>query len=69
METVESRLDPTAMSVANAARLLTAGGGREISVEMLEEDLAEGAPRNADGTINLVHYGAWLIKGMSNRAD
>ncbi len=65
----EARLDPTALSLANAARLLTVVGGREISVEMLEQDLAEGAPRNGDGTINLVHYGAWLIKGMSNRAD
>lgn len=27
---------------------------------MLEEEIRAGAPKNADGTINLVHYAAWL---------
>jgi len=50
----EKTLDPTALTLEQAARLL--GVGRE----MLEADVAEGAPTNADGTINLVHYAAWL---------
>jgi hypothetical protein len=31
-----------------------------------------GAPTNADGSINLVHYAAWLVKEMATggtRAD
>jgi hypothetical protein len=32
---------------------------------MLEADLAVGAPANPDGTINLVHYAAWLVKEAS----
>jgi hypothetical protein len=28
-------------------------------------DIDAGAPTNADGTINLVHYAAWLVKEMS----
>jgi hypothetical protein len=27
-------------------------------------DLEGGAPTHADGTVNLVHYAAWLVKEM-----
>jgi len=50
----ENRLDPTALTLEQAAKLL--GVGRE----MLEADVAARAPANDDGTINLVHYAAWL---------
>ena len=29
---------------------------------MLRADAAAGAPLNADGTLNLVHYAAWLVR-------
>ena len=57
-----SRLSPAALSVADAARVLTRVGSSPITEEMLRADLDAGAPANADGTINLVHYTAWLIK-------
>jgi hypothetical protein len=38
-----------------------------VTVDMLKADLAAGAPANPDGTINLVHYGAWLVREMSAR--
>jgi len=31
-------------------------------VEMIREDIDDGAPLNADGTLNLVHYAAWLAR-------
>jgi hypothetical protein len=31
---------------------------------MIQADLADGAPVNAEGTINLVHYAAWLVREM-----
>ena len=31
-----------------------------------EELLAAGAPVNSDGTLNLVHYAAWLVKEMTS---
>jgi hypothetical protein len=34
---------------------------------MIDADVANGAPTNADGTINLVHYGAWLVREIANR--
>jgi len=49
------------MALADLARLLTAAGGRRITEEMINADVAAGAPTNADGTINLVHFTAWGI--------
>jgi len=57
-----ARLDPMALSVADAVRLLTAVGGRPVTEQMVREDIESGAPMNADGTINLVHYTAWLVR-------
>ena len=63
------RLSPTALSVADAALLLTKLGGDPISEKMIEADIAAGAPRNIDGSMNLVHYAAWLVREMSQRGD
>lgn len=68
-DSARARLDPTALPVADAARLLSAAGGQRVTVEMLEADIAAGAPTNPDGTINLVHYAAWLVKEAVSRGD
>ena len=57
-------VNPNRLTIEQAARLLSAASPRPVSVAMLREDLATGAPTNADGTINLVHYAAWLVKEM-----
>ena len=62
-------LNPTALPVADAARLLSAAGGQRVTAEMIQTDVDAGAPTNIDGTINLVHYAAWLVKEMSGRDD
>lgn len=46
---------------ADMARLLSAAGGRTIDAQTVEADIAAGAPTNPDGTMNLVHYAAWLV--------
>ncbi len=68
-EGVRARLDPTALPLADAARLLSAAGGQRVTVEMLEADIAAGAPTNPDGTLNLIHYAAWLVKEGAGRGD
>jgi hypothetical protein len=55
-------LNPNALTPADAARLLRKAGGQIVRVEAIQADLAAGAPANADGTINLVHYAAWLAR-------
>jgi len=61
-------LSPSAMTLEQAARVLAAVGARYATVENLRRDLEAGAPVNADGTVNLVHYAAWLAR-ESARGD
>ena len=61
-----SGLNPSALAVADAARLLARVSGQSISESMLNNDIAIGAPTNANGTINLIHYAAWLAKEMAS---
>jgi len=58
------RLNPAALTVEMVAKMLG------IQVQIIQKHIAEGAPVAADGTINLVHYGAWLCKmeGQTNGA-
>jgi hypothetical protein len=59
-------LNPKALSLADAAHVLSKAGGAKITEEMLQADVAAGAPTNADGTINLVHYAAWLVREIAH---
>lgn len=60
-------INPLALSIADAAQLLSKAGARQIRVEQIEADVAAGAPTNGDGTINLVTYAAWLSLGRQER--
>ena len=60
-------LNPAALTVADAAKILTAAGGGAVTAEMIQADLDAGAPTNADGTLNLVHYTAWLAREVTSR--
>jgi len=53
-EDQKTGLNPAAIPVAELARML---GVPEVQ---LRRHVDEGAPTNADGTINLVQYAAWL---------
>lgn len=64
-----SRLNPSALAVPDAARLLSRLGGKPVTEAMLRADLDAGAPTNADGSINLVHYAAWLVKEIPSGGD
>ena len=58
-------LDPAALSIPEAALVLTRTGGQTVTEAMIREDVAEGAPTNANGTLNLVRYAAWLVQEMA----
>jgi len=53
--------DPRALSVTDLARLLN------VAEEKIREHIVAGAPTAADGTINLVHYAAWLNQRLKER--
>jgi hypothetical protein len=40
-----------------------------VSVETLQDDIDDGAPVNADGTMNLMEYARWLIQEMLHGSD
>ena len=54
-------MNPQALRLEDVARILSASGPQPVTVDMLQADIDDGAPTNADGTINLVHYAAWLV--------
>ncbi len=60
------RIAPGAMTVEQVAKVLSAAGGRRITEEMIRADIDAGAPVNADGTLNLVHYTAWMVKELAS---
>ncbi len=62
------QLNPAAMPLRDAARLLAKVGGPSITEAMLRADVEAGAPTNPDGTMNLVNYAAWLVKEMGRSA-
>lgn len=64
-------LNPNALDAQALALVLTrASGGRSPVTEAeIRRDIAAGAPTNADGTINVVHYAAWLVRQMSKQTD
>lgn len=58
----ELRINPLALPIPDAAKLLSKAGGRVIREDQIAADIAAGAPTNGDGTINLVAYAAWLVR-------
>ncbi len=52
----------TALTPAQAAKILATAGSRRITEAMVRADIQAGAPTNADGTVNLIHYAAWLAR-------
>ena len=57
--------DPQALSLEDVARILTASGWKPVTVEMIRDDIDDGAPVNPDGTVNLVRYAAWLVRNVA----
>ena len=59
------QLNPAAIGPADLARLLSAAAGVQIDEDGIRDDIDAGAPVNADGTLNLVHYAAWLVRQLA----
>lgn len=64
---VKEKIDITHLSPEMFIRLMANSGFRDASADLLEQDIAIGAPVNADGTINLFDFAAWLYVAGYNR--
>ncbi len=61
----QGQLNPAAIGPADLARLLSAAAGVQIDEDGIRDDIDAGAPVNPDGTLNLVHYAAWLVRQLA----
>ena len=62
---IPAKKSPASLDIADVVRLLAASGARHANAERVRADVDAGAPTNVDGTINLVHYGAWLARQVA----
>lgn len=65
-ETPKPTLNPAALSLVDAAAVLSRAGTTPVTVAMLQQHVDDGMPLNPDGTINLVTYAAWLVREIAN---
>ena len=56
-------VNPAALTAAQLARMLA------VPEETVRRHLAAGAPAGADGSVNLVHYAAWLNKELASLGE
>ena len=66
---MEEHLKPLALSPENLVKILVRSGCRIMTMELLQRDIDAGMPVNADGTINLINYMAWVIKEANGNGD
>lgn len=59
----QSRVAPVNhLSIKECVKLLRENGSTSITIDVLKGQIESGAPVNADGTIDLVQYAAWIHK-------
>lgn len=65
---MSDRINPAALPPETLADLLRKGGCREAA-EALERLAEAGLPANADGTLNLIEFTAWLLKEVNRNGS
>ena len=63
------KIDPSKLTPQQTAELLSRLGEVAVDTDSVEDDLADGAPTNADGTLNLMRYNAWLVRELARVSD
>ena len=66
---MDNSLKLTALQPEILVNILKGAGSRLISAETLTKDFEAGAPKNEDGSVNLIEFAAWLVKGDESNAD
>ena len=62
------RINPTALPPETLAELLRKGGCHDAT-EALERLAEAGLPANADGTVSLIEFTAWLLKEVNRNGS
>jgi len=58
----KNQLNMMALPISDLVKIMKNAGSRYVSEDAIRKDINSGAPVNPDGTVNLVHYTAWLVK-------
>ena len=66
---MDNSLKFSAIQLDALVEVLRRAGSRLITAETVTADFEAGAPRNDDGTINLIDFAAWLVKGEDANDD
>ncbi|TWU19864.1 MULTISPECIES: hypothetical protein [Pirellulaceae] len=62
MEDKRKAVTINSLPIKDAATAISNAYQTRITPEQIEADVAAGAPTNADGTLNVVAYVAWLLQ-------
>lgn len=62
-----SEYNAHALKPEELVHALKAAGSRTISEETVAADIAAGAPANADGTVDIFLYAAWVLSKENSR--
>ena len=57
-----AKVNPLALPAGDALRMLRRAGCPQMSDETLQRLIDDGLPLNADGTLNIIEYTAWMLK-------
>ena len=66
---MENNRNLLALKPDQVVDVLVKSGFRDMTLELLHSDFELGAPRNPDGTVNLIHYMAWILKEINSNAN
>ena len=66
---MENHRNLLALTPEQVVDVLVKSGFRGMTLELLHSDFEAGAPRNANGSVNLIHYMAWILKEINSNAN
>ena len=62
-------VNPLALPAGDALRMLRRSGCPQMSDETLQRLIDDGLPLNADGTMNIIEYTAWMLKEVQGNGN
>ena len=62
MEDKPRSVNPNRMTPEELSTLLSNHRKKRVDIEQIQADIEAGAPKNDDGTLNVVAYAAWLLQ-------
>ena len=62
-------VNPLALPADDAVRMLRRSGCTAMSDETLARLVEDGLPLNADGTVNIIEYTAWMLREVTGNGS